>query len=965
MTEHELSFGYWLRRQRKALDLTQAELAARAGCVVTTIKKIETGARRPSRQLAERLAAALALSSEEGATLPAAAGAASAAGRTPFAPAPASLALPSLPLRPGAGAPLIGRVRELAELQALLTHDETRLLTLTGPGGVGKTRLALQAAGDLRGAFADGAASVDLAPVNDPELVPAAIARGLGYEAGMAPLAVLLRGLAEQHALLVLDNFEQVVAAAPFVAQILAAAPHLKILVTSRTPLRIRYEQEYAVAPLELPPEFAPKLVPDLPPGLLPEQQARGLDTYAAVQLFVRRAGAVQPRFALTDENGAAVAAICRRLDGLPLAIELAATHLRLLTPAALLRRLDRRLALLTDGARDLPVRQQTLRATLDWSFQLLSARQQRVFARLGVFVRGATVEAIEVVCGLDERGDVLAAVTALLEQSFLYRPADRDGEPRIAMLETIREYALEQLRASGEDAAIGARHAAYYLGLAEAATPQLRSAAQVAWLDWLEADHDNLRAAGDWFAHAGQIEEELRLAAALHWFWDRRGYLDEGRARIRRALAAAQRAKVGEDGEEGQTIALLRTRAWALISAAALAFDQGDHAVVAAAAEECLPLFEQLGDHGGQALALLRLAFVASAVEPARARNQLAAARTHAAAAGDPWFIGLALFVSAQAALFGQGDAAAARMYITEALPALEPSGDIYLLGHGLGTLGLVELADGDLPAARAALECGLGLVRELRDTRSIAILAATTADAARCQGDYTRAAELYSESLALYQEIGNHAEIPAILHNQGYVGLGMHDYAAARELFAESLRRQQAAGNRAGVVEGLNGLAALAASQGQLERAARLFGAAEAIAATHPAPIWPAERYELARSRAIVGKGLPESLAGRLRHEGSVYSLENALAYALADSVPAAAQKQRWRGDSLSGREREVAALIGQGASNRDIAEALVISERTVERHVANIFAKLNFGSRTQIAAFAVAAGITHDRS
>ncbi len=946
MTEYELSFGYWLRRQRKAQDLTQAELAARAGCVVTTIKKIETGARRPSRQLAERLAAALELAGEARVALLGAVSTNSSRSLPPVTHLSTSLPFPSLP---AAGGPLIGRVQELADLRALLTHGGTRLLTLIGPGGVGKTRLALQAATDLRDAFADGAAFVDLSPLNDPELVPAAIARSLGYETGGPPLAVLLRALADQHALLVLDNFEQVVTAAPAVAQILAAASRLRILVTSRAPLRVRYEQEYAVAPLELPPD------------LVPAQRERGPAAYAAVQLFVRRAIAVQPHFELTAENEAAVTAICRRLDGLPLAIELAAAHLRLFTPEALRRRLDRRLALHAGSARDLPARQQTLRATLDWSFLLLNRREQRVFVRLGVFVNGATLEAVEVVCGTDEREDVLAAVSALLEQSLLYRSADRDGEPRIAMLETIREYALEQLGASGEEAAVRARHASYYLRLAEAAVPTLRSAEQVRWLDWLEADHDNLRAAGDWLHRADSTEEELRLAAALHWFWDKRGYLDEGRERIRRALEASQRANVGGEGE---TTALVRARAWALVGAAALAFDQGDYGSVAAAADESAQLFEQLGDQGGLTLAELRLAFVASATDPRRTGELLAAALMHAAAAGDSWFRGLALFVAAQAALFGRGDDAAARAYIMEALPLLESSGDPYQLAHGLGTLGLVELAAGNLGAARAALERGLALARGLRDTRSTAILAATTADVARCQNDFIRAGELYGESLALYQEIGNHAEIPAILHNQGYVALGMHDFAAARELFTESLRRQQAADNTAGIVEGINGLAALAANQGQYERAARLSGAAEAIAATHPAPVWPAERFEIERYRAIVNAALPAPLVRYLRSEGSVYSLENAIAYALADGGPAAAQKRPTRGDSLSEREREVAALIGQGASNRDIAEALVISERTVERHVANIFAKLNFGSRTQIAAFAVVAGIIHDR-
>ena len=331
MTYQELSFGYWLRRQRKARDLTQAELAARAGCVVTTIKKIETGARRPSRQLADRLAAALALTGEERTALLGAVSADSVRSLPPYTPLSTSLPLPSLPAAEG---PLIGRVQELADLRSLLTHGETRLLTLIGPGGVGKTRLALQAAADLGDAFADGVAFVDLAPINDPALVPAAIARSLGYETGGPPLAVLMHALADQQALLVLDNFEQVVAGAPVVAQILAAAPRLRILVTSRAPLRMRYEQEYAVAPLELPPE------------LVPAPRERGPDTYAAIQLFVRRAVAVQPHFELTAENEAAVAAVCRRLDGLPLAIELAAAHLRLLTPAALLRRLDRRLAL-------------------------------------------------------------------------------------------------------------------------------------------------------------------------------------------------------------------------------------------------------------------------------------------------------------------------------------------------------------------------------------------------------------------------------------------------------------------------------------------------------------------------------------------------------------------------------------------------------------------------------------------
>jgi ATP/maltotriose-dependent transcriptional regulator MalT len=449
-------------------------------------------------------------------------------------------------------------------------------------------------------------------------------------------------------------------------------------------------------------------------------------------------------------------------------------------------------------------------------------------------------------------------------------------------------------------------------------------------------------------------VERALRLAGALHWFWDRRGYLDEGRARIQAALDAA--ANVG-----GTSEALL-ARAWALAGGAALAFDQGDRAAVAVLAEESAALFRQLGDDRGLTLALLRLAFVRSAADPQRARGLLNSAIEHARASGDPWFVGLALFVSAQAALFGTGDTAAARGLMIEALPALQSSGDPYQLAHGMGTLGLIDLAAGDLAAARASLEHGLAVVRTLRDTRSVALLAATTADVARCQRDYARAAELYGESLALYYELGNTSEIPAILHNQGYVALGTGDEPAARGLFAESLRRQHAAGNTAGIGEGIGALAALATAQGQLERAARLFGAAEAMRAANPAPIWPAERFEIDRHTLELRARLPAPIWNQLWREGQSFSTERAIEYALADDQHVMAQQPPSRLDRLTEREREVAALIAQGATNRAIAEALVISDRTVERHVANMFAKLDFGSRTQIAAFAVEEGLTH---
>ena len=343
----------------------------------------------------------------------------------------------------------------------------------------------------------------------------------------------------------------------------------------------------------------------------------------------------------------------------------------------------------------------------------------------------------------------MLAHLAMLVAHSLLRSVEDAEGEPRFIMLETIREYALEQLAASGEEADVRARHAAYCLGFAEAAVPHLRGPNQVRWLDWLEADHDNMRAAFEWLLASGNMEEALRLAGALHWFWDRRGYLSEGRERLQTALDASM---IGVEPSPS----LQRARAWALVGAAALAFDQGDHAVVGKFAEESTTLFRQLNDCHGLALALLRLAFVRGMSDPRQANDLLSEGRAQAFATGDPWFIGLAQFVSAQALLFGTGDHVAARGFINEALPALQRSGDPYLIAHSLGISGLIYLTIGDVAAARTSLERSLATVRRLRDARSTAIIAATTADIARCQHDYACAAELYSESSSAVPRIG-----------------------------------------------------------------------------------------------------------------------------------------------------------------------------------------------------------------
>src|SRR5919202_1421218 len=503
-TDDALALGLLLRAQRERRGLTQEVLAERAGAglSVRTISNIERGHTRPYRHTLEVLAGALGLGAAERAAL-------LAAWRA--RPAPPSAAAPGVP---AALTPLLGREREEAAVAHLLRRREVRLLTLTGPGGVGKTRLAYQVAADIHAAFADGVVTVDLAPIRDPQLVMPAVARALGLrEAGRLSLREQLAAhLRAKRLLLVLDNMEQVAAAGPALAEVLAACPGLTALVTSRAALRGRGEHVVAGPPLDVPD---PTRVRDL----------QALAQVPAVALFVQRAQEVRPDFALTSTNAAAVAAICARLDGLPLALELAAARLTLFLPQALLARLegapsnapmtrDPTLQVLVSGARDLPERQRTLRDTLAWSYDLLAPQEQTLVRRLVVFAGGCTPEAAEAVCLLDGEAPlaVLAGLIALVDHSLLRQDVVADAdEARLVMLETVREYGWERLAASGEAAAVQRAHAAYYLGLAEEAAPELEGPEQAAWMARLEREHANLRAALQWtLAHSGPAEPAL-----------------------------------------------------------------------------------------------------------------------------------------------------------------------------------------------------------------------------------------------------------------------------------------------------------------------------------------------------------------------------------------------------------------------------------------------------------------------
>jgi predicted ATPase/class 3 adenylate cyclase len=616
----------------------------------------------------------------------------------------------NLPVQPTS---LVGRTRELAEAHDLLLREDVRLLTLTGPAGTGKTRLALQVGAELLVEFQDGVYLVTLAPVTDPELVVATIAQTLAVreQPGETIDETLSRHLGERELLLVLDNCEQVVEAAPRLARLLASAGRLNVLATSRAPLHVSGEHEFPVPPLA---------------------------TEEAVSLFAQGAEAARPSFALNG-NRLLVVEICRRLDNLPLAIELAAARIKLLSEQALLERLDERLKLLTGGARDLPERQQTLRAAIDWSYGLLSLEEQTLFDRLAVFVGGATLEAVEAVCNREGELDTFEGIASLVDKSLLRRDEGRLGEPRFAMLETIREYACERLEDSGDADQVRRCHATHFLALAESADAGLRTAEHGSWMQRLGLEHDNLRAALEWASSPADSAVELSLAGALGEFWRRRAFIGEGSRYLERAL---------EHRHEPST-----ARARALTAASTLAASRGDAGDAEAFATEGLVLQRQLGDEDGIARSLNALGIATTL------RGDLLVGRrlfeesvVFAERSGDQWTQARALMnlghISSQQAEHEQ-----ATELLEEALANFRGLGD----GHGaamcLENLGYAELAAGQRDQARARF-------RDLLETAHEAGLVERAAYAfeglAASGGNGTCAARLLGFSAALRQQTG-----------------------------------------------------------------------------------------------------------------------------------------------------------------------------------------------------------------
>jgi predicted ATPase/DNA-binding XRE family transcriptional regulator len=684
-----LRFGELLRQHRLRLGLTQAELAERAMLSERTISDLERGLKLPQSANARRLARALQLSPELAEQLNASRQRERlTAERRTVTPRP----LPGHAL-PVPRSTFIGRERELAEAERLL--ESSRLLTLLGPGGTGKTRVALKLADAVGARYTDGAWFVSLAPVSDPHLVVPTIAQvlTLSDDGRRSPLEVLARALQQREVLLILDNFEQVLDAAPDIGQLLGVCPGVRVLATSRAPLRIAGEQELAVPPL---------------------------DQHEAVWLFVERARAVKADFALTASNAAAVAELCRQLDGLPLAIELAAARTRLIDPDTMLQRFDRRLPLLTTGDRDAPPRQRTLRDTIAWSYDLLDSGDQTLFYQLSVFVGGCSLEAARAISGLSTE-TVFDRIDSLAANSLL-RPAPTDsGEVRVTLLETVREFGLERLAARGELPAARARHAAYFLEMAERAEPGLNGAEAGAWIDRLQRDHDNLRAALDWAlsqadaAPLGDVSRQadaaqqrdvaLRLAGALGRFWWMAGYFGEGGRWLARALSSS--------GPHADPAARMK----ALLSAGWLAHVQRDSATATRLLEESLAL--------------------------ARARD-------------NAWWQAWALHALGRVAYF-DNDAARATELGQRTLRLAEALGDEWLSGWALHLLGLAAYIAGEYRTAEAYYERCLTVRRELGHLEGLFIVLHLKGVAVYRLGRVAETLELVREALDIARELNS----------------------------------------------------------------------------------------------------------------------------------------------------------------------------------------------------------------